>query len=315
MHRRTLTWVTLAAHVVGCAGVAESALGPSHVICPTDITLAARTFSPPPGTNPDYQDSVVEGGTSGVTVRRFSYVSGGGGRATGLLYVPNEPGRKPAVVMVHGLSGNAATMASHANAVARLGAVILSLDAPLARRGDTPFRLRLTPSDSVDQVQLIWDLQRAVDILVTRTDVDPARLAYLGYSYGGAMGALFAGIERRLQAYVLISADGGLVTHFGAPNDANSPLRQVSAQVAQRWIDAMSPIEPICFVQRAPPASILFQSGRRDNLVRPTDAERLHATASQPKTIKWYDSGHDQGPAGQRDYLEWLHDKIGTRAP
>ena len=105
------------------------------------------------------------------------------------------------------------------------------------------------------------------------------------------------------------------MTHFGVPNDASSPLRQVSADVAQRWIAAMSPIEPICFVDRAPPASILFQSGRRDNLVRSTDAERLHATARQPKTIKWYDSGHDQGPAGQRDYLEWLHDKIGIRAP
>jgi hypothetical protein len=112
-----------------------------------------------------------------------------------------------------------------------------------------------------------------------------------------------------------ISADGGLVTHFGAPGDANSPLRQVSPQVAQRWIDAMSPIEPICFVHRALLASILFQSGRRDNLVRSTDAERLHAAAMQPKTIRWYDSGHDQGPAGQRDYLEWLHDKIGIRAP
>ena len=35
----------------------------------------------------------------------------------------------------------------------------------------------------------------------------------------------------------------------------------------------------------------LFQNGRRDSNV--ADAERYHQVATEPKTIKWYDAGHD----------------------
>jgi hypothetical protein len=47
------------------------------------------------------------------------------------------------------------------------------------------------------------------------------RIAYLGIGYGGAMGALFVGIERRLKAAELVVADGGLVSHFTGPEDLN----------------------------------------------------------------------------------------------
>jgi cephalosporin-C deacetylase-like acetyl esterase len=45
-----------------------------------------------------------------------------------------------------------------------------------------------------------------VDVLLARADVDPARLGALGISYGGASGALFAGVERRVAAYALAVA-------------------------------------------------------------------------------------------------------------
>jgi hypothetical protein len=45
------------------------------------------------------------------------------------------------------------------------------------------------------EVQLIIDLRRAIDLLGGRPDVDPQRIAYLGVSYGGAMGGLLAGDE------------------------------------------------------------------------------------------------------------------------
>ena len=100
--------------------------------------------------------------------------------------------------------------------VARHGAIVLVLDAPFARH-DKNNPLSFTPRDSVDQVQLIVDLQRAVDVLIARADVDAERLAFVGVSYGGAMGALFAGVERRVSAYALLVADGwpGGALHAG----------------------------------------------------------------------------------------------------
>jgi dienelactone hydrolase len=47
------------------------------------------------------------------------------------------------------------------------------------------------------------DLQRSIDYLETRSDIDLNKLAYFGFSWGGAMGSLLPAIETRLQACVL----------------------------------------------------------------------------------------------------------------
>ena len=80
---------------------------------------------------------------------------------------------------------------------------------------------KLGAEDRTEQIQLIKDLQRAVDVLRAQANVDDGRIAYLGISYGGAMGALFTGIERCLKAAVLVVGDGGLVSHFTGPEDFN----------------------------------------------------------------------------------------------
>jgi dienelactone hydrolase len=211
------------------------------------------------------------------------------------------------------MPGNAEQTLAAARNFARHGAVVLSLDAPWARRGGPP--VAFTAQDSADQVQLITDLQRGVDVLLARRDVDPARLAYVGVSYGGAMGALLAGVERRLKTYILAVGDGGLVSHFTGADDPPGGPMGVPRERWQRWLMAMKPIEPLRFVGRAAPASIFFQSGRQDRLVPPADAIWLHRAASEPKMVKWYDAGHGLGPQARVDQLEWLHRTVGTRAP
>ena len=248
----------------------------------------------------------------GMQLRSISFASPRGGRATGLMVVP--PGRGPfaGIVLQHGMPGSAAVTVPHAFYLARHGAVVVALDAPFARRGGPP--TRMTPADSAEQVQLIVDLQRAADLLLARRDVDPARLAYVGRSYGGAMGALLAGVERRMKTYVLMVGDGGLVAHFTGPDDAGFVGRLLRAQ-RERWLAAMRPIEPSLFVSRAPPASILFQNGRSDDLVPVRDAQALHAAARDPKTVRWYDAGHGLNPQAFVDQLDWLHRTVGTTPP
>jgi hypothetical protein len=248
----------------------------------------------------------------GMQLRTISFASPRGGRATGLLMVP--PGRGPfaGIVLQHGLPGSASRIAGYAAYLARRGAVVVALDAPFARRGGPP--TRMTEADSTEQVQLIVDQQRAVDLLLARRDVDPARLAYVGGSYGAAMGALLAGVERRLKTYVLMVGDGGLLAHFTGPEDAGFMGRLMRAQ-RERWLAAMRPIEPSLFVGLAPPASILFQNGRRDEMVPPRDAEALHAAARSPKTVRWYDAGHGLNAQAYVDQLNWLHRTVGTTPP
>jgi dienelactone hydrolase len=245
----------------------------------------------------------------GVAVQAIDFASPKGGRATGILVVPRGRGPFAGVVLQHGLPGNARTLLPRAVELARRGAVVVAIDAPFARRRGSP--LEFTPRDSVDQVQLIVDVQRAVDLLLARPDVDRRRLAFWGYSYGAAMGNLVAGIERRLATYILSVGDGGLVAHFtGAEDPPGGPAPMAVGQW-ERWLAAMRPIEPIRFVHRAPPASILFQSGRRDELVPPADAEVVHAAARDPKTVRWYDAGHGLNEEAERDRRAWLARTIG----
>ena len=254
----------------------------------------------------------VESTKNGVEVSAISFSSPDGGSVTGLLFDPvTRPGLRPGIVLMHGMPGNARVMGAQAQRLAEVGAVVIAIDAPFARRGGPP--VRFSTEDQAEQIQLIKDLQRAVDVLRARANVDSKRIAYLGISYGGAMGALFAGIERRIKAAVLVVGDGGLVSHFTGPEDFNF-MAGLSCATRAAWFRAMVPIEPIRFIPHAPPTALLLQSGRLDNLVPAADAENLHKAAPEPRTILWYDAGHGLNQQATFDRHDWLHREIGLDA-
>ncbi len=251
----------------------------------------------------------VENTINGVEASSISFNSPGGGSVTGMMFNPvTRSSLRPGIVLMHGLPGNARQMAGYGQALAQFGAVVIAIDAPHARRSGQA--VLFTGQDRTEQIQLIKDLQRAVDVLRAQVNVDDDRIGYVGISYGGAMGALFAGIERRIKAAVLVVGDGGLVSHFTGPEDFNF-LSNLSCATRVAWFRAMVPIEPIRFIPHASPTPLLLQNGRMDNLVPPADAEALHRAAPEPRTIRWYDAGHSLDLQAQIDRHEWLNARIG----
>jgi dienelactone hydrolase len=251
----------------------------------------------------------VESTNDGVEVSRISFDSPDGGRATGLLFDPvTRSSLRPGIVLMHGLPGNARNMSGLGQALAQFGAVAIAIDAPFARRGAED--ILFTPQDSVEQVQLIKDLQRAVDVLRAQPNVDDERIAYQGVSYGGAMGALFVGIERRIKTAVLVVGDGGLVTHHTGPEDVSYMVANVPCAARNAWVRAMTPIEPIRFISHAT-IPLLLQNGRSDNFVPPADAELLHAAAPEPKAVQWYMAGHGLNQQALFARHNWLVEQIG----
>jgi uncharacterized protein len=253
-------------------------------------------------------ESRSDGVQNGIESRTISFASPRGGRATGVLLVPEGQGPFAGIVLMHGMPGTARQMERQAVDLASRGAVVIAIDAPWARTGAV---IHWDARDSANQVQLIVDLQRAVDVLLARDDVDSARLAYVGVSYGGAMGGLFAGVERRLAAYVLRVGDGGLLAHFTGAEDPPAPPG-VSDTAWQRWREAMDPIEPIHYVGRAN-APIYFQNGEQDRLVPPADARAYHAAAGANKKISWYPAGHGLDQQASVDMYGWLSERIGLK--
>jgi dipeptidyl aminopeptidase/acylaminoacyl peptidase len=260
----------------------------------------------------------------GIEVRSLSFASPKGGRATGVIYTPAGAGRHPAMLVVHGAPGNCGGYGTMTMglAMARRGAVTICLNAPFARRNETP--LTITPQDSVDQVQFIVDLRRGVDYLAGRSDVDPSRIGYIGNSFGGAMGALFVGVEPRVKAAVLRVADGGWVSHFSDPCTEDlvgtaavtgcltwlGPLSEASQSERDRWLHAVLPLEGIRFIGGTK-AKLLLQNGEQDPLVPPAQARRLNGAVPAGTIHEWYPSGHRLPNAAMTSGLQFLNLHLG----
>lgn len=254
----------------------------------------------------------VESTSNGVEVSTISFSSPDGGSVTGLLFHPvTRSSLRPGMVLMHGMPGTARNTTAQAQLLAEHGAVVIAIDAPFARRSGQP--VRFSTADRAEQVQLIKDLQRAVDVLRARPNVDRERIAYMGISYGGAMGALFVGIERRIKAAVLVVGDGGLVSHSTGPEDFDF-MSGLSCATRANWFRAMIPVEPIRFLPHASPVALLLQNGRTDNLVPAADAEALHRAAPAHRKILWYNAGHGLNQQAMYDRHDWLHDQIGLDA-
>jgi len=248
----------------------------------------------------------------GVTLEEIRYTSPAGGEVPADLWIPAGEGPFPALIMMHGLPGDRTQLGAEARAYAAAGVLVMAIDAPFARpehRDRPEGAITGTEQDRVEQIQLIRDLRRAVDVLAGRPDVDPQRIGYLGVSYGGAMGGLLAGVEPRLSACVLVVGDGGLVSHLTGIDD---PPPEDSAEHTA-WVAAMWPIEPIHYVADAA-MPLLFQSALRDDAVPFDDAIRYQRAAGGDADVVWYDSGHGLPDEAARDRARWLAEHLGFDA-
>lgn len=277
-----------------------------------------QLFDYDPRTPIDMEEvSVVE--LNGYDHHEITYASPKGGRVPATLLVPNDsPGPLAGIIVMHGLPGDRTNNASFARGLVATGAVVLMIDAPFARpenRERPGWPLTFGEVDRLEQIQLMVDLRRGVDLLSGREDVDPERLAYIGYSYGAAMGGLLAGIEPRLKAFGLMVGDGGIVSHFTAADGSPlSELNSLPTEQRQAWLEFMEPIEPIRFVGRAAPARLFFQNALRDEAVARDDALAYQAAGSEPKRIEWYESGHFLPDEAFQHMVDWLGSEIGIDA-
>lgn len=247
------------------------------------------------------------------TVHDIYYPSPKGGNVNSYLLVPEGPGPFAGIILMHGSSGSRESLLPFAKDLVLTGAVVLTIDGPAARIKNRDW-IHFTPQDRDEQIQLIIDLRRGVDVLTAHPSVDATRIGYIGYSYGAAMGGLLAGVDHRLKAYGLMVGDGGLVNHFTDGDRPVGGFESVPSAARDVWLKAMDPIEPIHFVGHASPSALFFQNARRDTLVSEADALAYQAAGSEPKRVEWYDSGHGLPTQAYFDMVDWLEEQIGIDA-
>jgi dienelactone hydrolase len=242
---------------------------------------------------------------SGVAIRDVSFKGASGETIPAYLVLPRGKGRHPAVIYAHGSGGSRRDLLPSAVGLAERGAVALALDmrySAARSRQALPQGIDGVKVATDNEIESVVEVRRAVDLLQSLPSVDKNKIGYVGWSAGARTGAITAGVEHRIRFYDLLAGGALPVSNYVAqsPKDSRGEVE-----------DLLGETDPLHFVAMAAPSSLLFQDGRHDEVVPRKALVGLERSASKPKELRWYDSGHVPSQRAWTDSLEWLSQRLG----
>ncbi len=242
-------------------------------------------------------NEVGAAGWGGDRNRMIEYASAGC-TVTGSLAVPKGEGPFPVVVMA--APGSMAFIyKTQVPALVRSGLAVLAVDAPNVR--DPYLDLDGIEADPERYIKAsarwVVDMRRALDLAESLPKLDGERIGYVGFSGTGMIGALLAGVDPRVKAYVLDYAGG-----------SNKGLEGLTGEVQ----------DPADYLAHNRGASFLFQYTKEDTddgVFAPARVEKLVDAAPEPKTFQWVKGGHgalfeSADTPGSRFYRAWLKENL-----
>jgi dienelactone hydrolase len=266
----------------------------------------------------------------GVVAHRVTYGSQFGMRVTAIVYHPDHvSGKLPAVIVVAGHGGSKSTWYEvYAGLLyASAGAVVVTFD-PIgeeernsehlidARAHDTVLPGLESPARMGGL--MIGDVMGAVSYAASLPEVDPKRIAVVGYSMGSFHAALAAGLDPRVRALVL-SGGGDLDGNGGSWDSSSKIMCQGGPYQALSFLPDKGAIL-YALHQRA--GETLVLNGAEDNLVAvPHHGESFFADLNTrvlalagphvPKIEYRFYSGVGHRPSWvNRDAAMWLNARL-----
>lgn len=119
--------------------------------------------------------------------------------------------------------------------------------------------------------QSVRDTERALDLLLQRTDADASRIALVGQSRGGLVGFVAAGLDQRFSRVALLFAGHGRTTE----------------------LDHLAAACPANYVTRIAPRPLLMVNSDRDESMTGTYAvQPMFNLAGEPKELIKTNGGH-----------------------
>ena len=243
-----------------------------------------------------------------VTVRDVTFSTGPGREIKAYLVVPKGKGPFAGVLWVHWLGeekSNRTQFLDEAVELAPKGAVSLLVDAMWS----TPqwFGKRVPEKDYENSIRQVVELRRAVDLLLSQSNVDKNRIGFVGHDYGAMYGMLMAGVDQRINTFVFIAATQSL-------NDWAFLGPQPKSKAV--YLKQNARLELTDYLRQVRNASKLFQFGKGDFFVSQADAAVLYAAAPQPKQRKLYEASHKMElDEIMKDRDEWLVKQLKLQGP
>ncbi len=263
----------------------------------------------------------------GYTIEKIIYESTPHHRVTSNLYIPKGKGPFPAALLFCGHEDvSKATESYQKTAIlfAKNGFVVFVIDPisqserwqltdangkGLTRGGTTEHTLlnqasnllgTSTPADE------LWDNERGLDYLVTRPEVDTARIGCLGNSGGGMQTIYFAGFDKRIKVIAPCSylADRERTLEMTGPADG----------CAQMPGEGKAQLELDDYLIAAAPKPLLVLAGRYDfidysgALIASNELKKVYTALGQPQKFQLfsYDDGHGISQPKREAAVTWF---------
>ena len=240
-----------------------------------------------------------------LRVEQLTYTSVDGQRVPALLAVPT--GKEPlgCVIYQGGFGTRKEEMPGLRSGMAALRLATFTIDPRNVGARGSPERAKDAVKDPRTLLAMLLntvvDLRIALDYLERRPDCK-ANIGFVGTSFGGAVGTLLAAQDPRISASVLTSIGATFEqTLLAGPSAAKRipgvpqfvPGAATNRTTLARAVKVLAPYDLERWIGKIAPRPVMIINGRFDPLVVPIDALELAAAANSPKTVVYFNGGHD----------------------
>lgn len=266
----------------------------------------------------------------GIAADRVTYATEFGMRVPAMVYRPTGKSvRRPAVIVVNGHGGDKYSWyAFYAGVMfARAGAVVLTYDPAgegernsQRKSGSRQHDPYVPPDDNARRMAglMMTDLREAVSYLREREDVDPARIAAMGYSMGSFVVSLACAVETRLNACVAVG--GGNLDGPGGYWDSSS--KKMCQAIPYQSLSFLGDRGAVLLALNAKRGAMLIHNGTTDDVVAMNKYGPGFFASLRARAIKLlgtdqdvFEYGFTEG-GGHRPYFvtrpvaEWLNKRL-----
>jgi dienelactone hydrolase len=230
-------------------------------------------------------------------LRRIETIELSGARVPSIMLRPETDTPVPGVLLLHGYSSTKERLSNTmGRSLATRGIASLAIDLPLhgARDDAMMDEARSNPLGMIKHWKTaLGEAKAAIAWLAENAVIDPDRIGVAGYSLGSYVALQTAAAEKRVKC-VIVAAGGDL---------PESPWTGMMRMVAN----------PLSSAKSLKGQPLLMLHGKNDRTIRPEQAQRLYDAASEPKQLKWYDSGHALPAPSADDAAKWMVEQFATR--
>ena len=258
-----------------------------------------------------------------IRLIELNYAGASGDRVPAYLLIPPGGGPFPAIVWGHWLMkssplANKDEFMEEAVALAHSGVVSLLIDAPQARNDWVEAKgglLESVKQQSDAAAHQVTDLRRGVDLLYGRHDVDRKRIAYVGHSWDAHVGAILAGVETRISAYVLMASGYSDEEEAFASKDPErmAQIKEVGEDNVHNYFREYAWDDPAYFLGHTDRESIFLQFASGDPISKETAQKYLERFSAKDKKMEFYNAPHALNAAARLDRDRWLQKHLAIK--